>query len=170
MNSGAGTTGAFSVCSALASTAANPPATLRALFGVPTGALPLSVADGAAVNLRGNHMPQAPTYKFAVGAQYTAEFGNGYSIVPRVALNYTGNSYASVFNLNIDRIPGYEVVNAQVQLNAPDDRFYLRAFVQNLTANNAITGQYVADQSSGDFTNIFTIEPRRYGVAAGFKF
>ena len=70
----------------------------------------------------------------------------------------------------IDRIRGYEVVNAQVQINAPDDRFYVRGFVQNLTANNGITGMYVTDQSSGLFTNIFTVEPRRYGIAAGFKF
>ena len=65
---------------------------------------------------------------------------------------------------------GYEVVNAQVQLNGRNDAWYLRGFVQNLTNNNAITGQYVTDQSSGLFTNIFTLEPRRYGVAVGFKF
>ncbi len=58
----------------------------------------------------------------------------------------------------------------QVQLNAREDRFYVRAYVQNLTNNDATTGQYVTDQSAGLFTNIFTIEPRRYGVAAGFKF
>ena len=75
-----------------------------------------------------------------------------------------------MFNNNVDRVRGYEVVNMQVQLNARDDRFYVRGFVQNLTNNDAITGQGVADQSSGLFTNIFTIEPRRYGIAAGFKF
>ena len=65
---------------------------------------------------------------------------------------------------------GYEVVNAQVQLNLRNDNVYVRAFVQNLTNNNAITGQYQADQSSGLFTNIFTLEPRRFGAAVGFKF
>ena len=149
--------GAYSVCAALTGAAANP------AFGV-------QVLDGAAVNIRGNSLPQAPTYKFAVGAQYTIDFGNGFSLVPRADLNYTGNIYASIFNANIDRVQGYEVVNAQIQLNAPDDRFYVRGFVQNLTSNNAITGQYVTDQSSGLFTNIFTVEPRRYGIAAGFKF
>ncbi len=169
-NTGQGTTGAFGICSALQSTAANPPTALRALFGTPTGALPFTVTDGAAVNLRGNRLPQAPTYKFAVGAQYTFDIASGWNVVPRADLNYTGGYYASIFNLPIDRIRGYEVVNAQIQLNAPDDRFYVRGFVQNVTKNNAITGQYVTDQSSGLFTNVFTIEPRRYGVAAGFKF
>ena len=157
-----GTYGAFSICSALQANAASPAA--AAIGGV------TFYGSGVPVNIRGNKVPQAPTYKASIGAQYTAEFAGGYSIVPRVDLNYTGNTYASIFNDQIDRIRGYEVVNAQIQLNAPDDRFYVRGFVQNLTKNNAITGQYVTDQSSGLFTNAFTVEPRRYGVAAGFKF
>nr|WP_315462918.1 TonB-dependent receptor [uncultured Sphingomonas sp.] len=155
--SGTGTTGAFGICSVLQAQAA-------------ATQTPVTVTDGVPVGLNGNTLPQAPTYKWSVGAQYTMDFGSGWSLVPRADLNYTGNFSASVFNMNIDRVPGYEVVNAQVQLNAPDDRFYLRAFVQNLTNNNAITGQAVADQSSGLYTNIFTIEPRRYGAAVGFKF
>ena len=31
-------------------------------------------------------------------------------------------------------------------------------------------GLYVTDQSSGNFTNVFTLEPRRYGLTAGVKF
>ena len=108
--------------------------------------------------------------QFAVGAQYTIPLGSGATLVPRADLNYTGNFYASIFNQNIDRIQGYEVVNAQVQLNLRNDNLYLRAFVQNLTNNNAITGQYQADPSSGLFTNVFTLEPRRFGAAIGFKF
>ncbi len=154
---GTGTTGAFGICSALQANAA-------------AAGLPLTVTDGVPVGLNGNTLPQAPKYKWSVGAQYTADFAGGWSVVPRVDLNYTGGFSASVFNLNVDRVPGYEVVNAQIQINAPDDRFYLRGFVQNLTDNDAITGQAAADQSSGLYTNIFTIEPRRYGLAAGFKF
>ncbi|MEH3105602.1 MAG: TonB-dependent receptor [Sphingomonas phyllosphaerae] len=125
---------------------------------------------GVAVNLRDNQLPNTPTYKASIGAQYTIDLGN-FTLVPRADLNYTGNYFGTIFNKSpIDRIPGYEVVNAQVQLNAPDDRFYVRAFVTNLTNNNAITGMYVTDQSSGLFTNVFTVDPRRYGIAAGFKF
>lgn len=177
---GLAATGAYSVCDTLRQVAAGSiEATsplyalqqgLRAALGVPTGAFPYQVVDGVGVNLRNNRLPQAPTYKFSVGAQYTYDFVSGMSIVPRVDLNYTGNSYASIFNDRVDRIPGYEIVNAQVQLNGAQDRWYIRGFVQNLTNNDAITGQYVTDQSSGLYTNIFTIEPRRYGAAVGFKF
>lgn len=160
---GTNTTGAFSICSALAASAA----TVGTAFGG------ISVlGSGVEVNLRGNELPNAPTYKASAGIQYTHEFGgSGYTLVPRADINYTGDTWGTIFNKNpIDRIRGYEVVNAQLQLNAPDDRFYIRGFVQNLTNTNATTGMYVTDQSSGLYTNIFTIEPRRYGVAAGFKF
>ena len=175
------TTGAYSICSVLSEIAGgNVAATdplyalqqgLRGAFGVPTGAFPYEVlGSGVAVNIRGNQLPQAPEFKFAFGAQYTIDLGRGMTLVPRADLNYTGNSSASIFNDTIDRLPGYEVVNAQVTLNGPDDRWYVRGFVKNLTKDNAITGQYVTDQSSGLFTNAFTIEPRQYGAALGFRF
>jgi hypothetical protein len=173
-----GTYGAYSICGKSTDTSgslnaliSNPPDAVDAMFGLPAGTpLPFTVYDtGLPVSLRGNRLPQAPTYKFAVGAQYTIHTGGDTTLVPRVDLNYTGNSYASIFNGVIDRMPGYEVVNAQVQFNGPDSRWYIRGFAKNLTADNAITGQYVTDQSTGLFTNVFTIEPRQYGVAVGFN-
>lgn len=159
---GTNTTGAFGICAALQAQAA----AVGAAFGG------ISVpGSGVEVNIRGNRLPQAPTYKASVGAQYTADIGSGgWTIVPRADLNYTGGFSASIFNDTIDRVQGYEIVNAQLQVNGPNERFYARAFVSNLTENDAITGQYVTDQSSGLFTNVFTVEPRRYGVAAGFRF
>ena len=160
-DSGIGATGAFSICSVLNAAAAS----AGALFGG------ISVApSGVEVNLKGNKLPQAPNYKFSVGAQYTADFDNGMSLVPRVDLTYTGESYGSIFNGQVNKISGYAQINAQLQLNGANDRWYIRGFVQNLLDNSATTGLYVTDASSGLFTNIFTLEPRRYGVGAGFKF
>ena len=167
---GTNTTGAFSICDALAATIANPSAPLRGLFATPTGPLPFNVSSGVLVDLSGNEIPQAPNWKFSAGIQYTFRLGNGWTLVPRADYTYTGDFWARSFNKAIDKITGYEVVNAQIQLNGKDDRWFARAFVQNLTGNDAITGQYVTDQSSGLFTNVFTLEPRRYGVAAGVKF
>jgi iron complex outermembrane recepter protein len=167
---GTNTTGAYSVCDAIAATIANPSAPLRALFGTPTGALPFSVSTGVPVSLSGNELPQAPNWKFSAGLQYTFRFGNGMTLVPRVDVSYTGSYFARSFNRPIDRIDGYEIVNAQIQFNGADDRWFVRAFVSNLTNNDAITGLYVTDQSSGLFTNVFTLEPRQYGIAAGVRF
>ena len=154
-------TAAFSICSALGAQAT----AIGGLFG----GITLQPA-GTPVNVRNNDLPQSPTYKFSGGAQYTARLGD-FALVPRVDAAYTGEFQASVFNTPVvDKVPGYVVLNAQLQLNGPDERFFVRGFIQNITDNNAITGQYVGDASSGLYTNIFTLEPRRYGIAAGLKF
>ncbi|KTE22553.1 TonB-dependent receptor [Sphingopyxis sp. H050] len=170
-NSGINSPGAFGICSVLESTAANPSAPLRALFATPTGALPFTVANaGVPVNIRGNKLPQAPNYKFSAGAQYTFNFDNDMSLTPRVDLTYTGDSYGNIFNGRINEINGYAQVNAQIQLNGPDKKWFVKAFVSNIFDSQPVTGLYVTDQSSGLFTNVFTLDPRRYGLQAGFKF
>ena len=151
----AGTTGAFGICSVLQANAG-------ANFTVHTAGVP--------VNIKGNELPGAPNYKFSAGAQYTHEFASGMTLVPRIDLTYTGENYGNIFNGHINKVQGYSQVNAQVQLNGVEDKWFVRGFVQNLTNNSATTGLYITDQSSGLYTNIFTLEPRRYGIAAGIKF
>ena len=55
-------------------------------------------------------------------------------------------------------------------LNGNDNRWFVRGFVQNIFDSDSVTGLYVTDASSGNFTNIFTLDPRRYGIAIGAKF
>ena len=151
-------TGAFSICSSLAGAAAG------------TGGAITVFQGGVPVSIKGNKLPQAPNYKFSAGVQHTIEFGNDMTLVPRADVIYTGEQFGNIFNGNVNRIEGYEQVNAQLQLNGPEDRWFVRGFVQNLFDTAPITGLYLTDQSSGLFTNIFTLEPRRYGIAAGVKF
>ncbi|QCB54368.1 TonB-dependent receptor [Sphingopyxis sp. PAMC25046] len=159
---GIASTGAFSICSVMEATAG----TVGAAFG---GIEYFSA--GIPVNIKGNQLPQAPNYKFSAGVQYTARLGGGdMSLVPRFDLAYTGESYGSIFNGNVNRIKGYAQVNAQLQLNGPDDKWYVKGFIQNVFDANSVTGLYITDQSSGNYTNIFTLEPRRYGIAAGVRF
>jgi iron complex outermembrane recepter protein len=169
--SGVTATGAFSLCGNLATTVANPSAALRTLFATPTGPLPFAVTNvGLVQNIRGKELPQAPNFKWNVGVQYDLPMANGMSLVPRVDLIYVGDSYGNIFNGSINQINGYAQVNAQLQLNGDQDRWFARAFVQNLTDSSPITGLAVNDQSQGVGTNIFTLEPRRYGISLGMKF
>lgn len=158
---GIASTGAFSICSVLTAQAT----AIGAAFG---GVEVLS--PGVNVNLRGNKLPQAPTTKASMGVQYTADFGSGLSLVPRFDLSYTGEQFGNVFNGNVNRIEPFVQANAQIQLNGRDDRWFVRAFIQNIFDDNSVTGLYLTDASSGNFTNIFTLEPRRYGVGAGVRF
>ena len=179
-----GATGAFGICSILSAAAAGNLAAVSPAFaplqafingtlnGGAPGALPYTVLnEGVTTNLRGNQLPQSPKFKASAGAQYTIDLGSGgMTLVPRYDISITGNSTGSIFNGTADRIPSYFIQNAQVQLNGKDDRWFVRGFIQNIGNNNATTGLYVTDQSSGLFTNIFTLEPRRYGIAGGIHF
>ena len=92
------------------------------------------------------------------------------TITPRVDYIYTGKSTGNIFNGVVNEVPSFSQVNAQLQVDGADKKWFVRAWIQNITNNDAITGLYVTDQSSGNFTNIFTLEPRRYGLTAGVKF
>ena len=151
-------TGAFSSCATLETAAAG------------TGGAITVYGGGVPVSIKGNSLPQAPNFKFSAGVQHTVNFSGGMSLVPRFDLTYTGDSYGNIFNGRVNKVKGYAQANAQLQLNGTDDRWYVRGFIQNIFDNNATTGLYLTDQSSGLFTNIFTLEPRRYGIGAGVKF
>ena len=161
-NGGIASTGAFGICSVLTAQAASPAA--AALGGITIA------PSGILQNISGRKLPQSPNYKFSAGVQYTARFGDDYTLVPRFDLAYTGDFSAYIFNLPIDRVRSYVQMNAQIQFNGPDSRYFVRGYIQNIENSNAITGQALSDAASGLFTNVFTLEPRRYGVAVGFKF
>lgn len=175
--------GAFSSCSLLTAAVAGvglptPLATLLAANGL-SGRLPFAfdpaaatpqLPSGVALNLSGNELPNSPRYKVSVGSQYSHEFDSGMSFTARLDYNFTGEFYARPQNRLIDRIPSFDQINAQIQLTGADSKWFVRAFVQNLENDDSITGQYLTDPSSGLFTNVFTLEPRRYGAAVGFSF
>ncbi len=153
--------GAFSICSVLTTQAS----AIGGLFG---GVQVLS--PGVEVNLKGNKLPQAPEMKASAGIQYTADFDSGMSLVPRFDIALTGEQYGNIFNGRVNRLEPFVQANAQIQLNGPDDKWFVRAFIQNIFNSDSETGLYVTDASSGLFTNVFTLDPRRYGIAAGFSF
>jgi outer membrane receptor protein involved in Fe transport len=170
-NSGVVATGTFGLCNAVASIIANPSDALRNLFNAPIGALPFSVTNvGLTQNIKGKQLPQAPSYKLTVGMQYTFKLRNERSIVPRIDFIRVGPSYGNIFNGSVNRISGYSQINAQIQFEFINGSRYVRLFVQNLTNDNAVTGLAVNDQSQGLATNVFTLEPRRYGVVMGMTF
>lgn len=168
-------TGAFSICSALDAAAQGNIAAVDPLLGPLQAVLDgfgsfQVLSPGVQVNLRGNDLPQAPNVKVSAGVQYTQNFNSGWTLVPRLDIAYTGDQTGSVFNGRVNKIEGFTQANAQIQLNGTDDKWFVRAFVQNIFDSNSTTGLYLTDASSGLFTNIFTLDPRRYGIGAGVKF
>ena len=169
-NGGIASTGSFSICSLPSPSALPGLLEYAALAGAAFDPKGITVyTSGIPVNIKGNKLPGAPDYKFSAGVQYAAPVGD-MTITPRVDYVYTGKSTGNIFNGVVNEVPAFSQVNAQIQIDGAGKKWFVRGWIQNITNNDALTGLYVTDQSSGNFTNVFTLEPRRYGVTAGVKF
>lgn len=172
---GIASSGAFGICGIYQAAAAGnvgaAVAALAPLQPIINSFGPLTVlSPGVEVNLKGNKLPQAPEYKASAGVQYTWNFAGGATLIPRFDVAFTGEQYGNVFNGRVNRIAPFVQANAQIQFNTADERFFVRGFVQNIFNSNSVTGLYLTDASSGNFTNVFTLDPRRYGISVGAKF
>jgi outer membrane receptor protein involved in Fe transport len=132
-----------------------------------TGPTQVTSGAGKPVNLKGNNLPQVPMAQVGVNAQYTWNLDNGYTLVPRVDYYWQSRNYANAFNDNIDRIGSWDVMNAQIQLNAPEDKWYARFFAKNIFDKRNPTGAYVAPSGYALFTNQFVEDPRVVGMSFG---
>jgi outer membrane receptor protein involved in Fe transport len=131
---------------------------------------PYTVDTGVSVDLEGNQLQNAPQWSLSLGGQYTFILPQNYALSLRVDYYWQDDMYGRIFNRPIDRIEDWDIWNAQANLSSPDESWYLRAYVKNIGDDDNVVGMYVTDPSSGLFTNVFTIEPRTYGLAVGYYF
>ena len=132
--------------------------------------VPGSTYTGVPVSLNGNQMQQTPDMTVSVGAQYTFITDGDYTVVPRVDYYWQSHMWGRIFHDKADYIKAWDVMNAQITLNAPDDSWYVGAYVKNVFNKTYVTGEYLTSSSSGLYTNAFLGDPRMYGVQAGVKF
>ena len=151
----------FSVCSQLASNLG----TINALTG---GSY--SVSGGIAQNIEGNRLLGAPEFKVAGGIQYEMQMGANHTLTPRIDAYYQSNFYSGNFNTEQELIDGYAYLNGQIRFAPTDGNWHFRFFMQNITNSDAITGSFSSGETSGNFQNLFLLEPRRWGVGLGLTF
>ncbi len=136
--------------------------------------LPYTITDGSPVDLSGNELQNSPSWTVTFGGQYTHPFAvEGYEmqLVGRFDYYIQDDFYARIFNREpIDRIEGWDQLNLSLTLEGPERQWFVRGFVQNVFNDDNITGHYFTDPSSGNFTNVFVLEPRLYGINVGYTF
>lgn len=145
---------AFSACAAVEGVAG--------LFGY-------NYLDSVGVDLDGNELIHAPEFTVSLGAQHTWFMNNGMSLTARLDYYWQDEFYTTTFNRPQDLQDSWDIVNAQVQLNGREDRWFARLFVQNLGDEDNITGTTEGDPSTGLGTSIFLVEPRLYGLTLGAR-
>jgi outer membrane receptor protein involved in Fe transport len=125
---------------------------------------------GVPQSIHGNENPNSPPLTLSFGVQYTWKLGGDYTLVPRVDVYYQTDMWGRIFEDGADKIAGFSVTNAQIQLNSPDQQWYVQAFIKNAFNKVYVTGEYLTSSSSGLYTNQFLGDPRMYGVRVGIHF
>ena len=126
--------------------------------------------DGVPVDLSGHQLPNTPDFTVSAGAQYTFDFSNDWKAVLRGDYYWQDNSFARIYNAVNDILQSYHYVNATLTFSDVAQGLDVQFFVKNAFNAQPITGVYLTDPTSGLFQNVFTLDPRTYGVQLTKKF
>ena len=129
-----------------------------------------TITGGNAANLKGNALNNSPEWSFNVGSQRTFFYDNGYALTARLDYYKQAEMYGRIYNRAVDKIDSWGQLNFSATLVSPEQNWEMKAFVQNVMDDDNITGHYFTDASSGNFTNVFVLEPRLYGLTITNKF
>ncbi|MEZ5559452.1 MAG: TonB-dependent receptor [Pseudomonadales bacterium] len=130
----------------------------------------VQVPIGIPVDLDGNQLPNAPEFSIKLGVEYSFRLRDGMELVPRFDYYWQDKFYYRIYNSKQDQIDSWDIMNASVTLYSGDDTWYVEGFVKNLKDDDYITGGYFTDASSANFSNVFILEPRTFGLTAGYHF
>lgn len=126
--------------------------------------------SGLAADLQGNELPNAPEFSVNLGVAYLWPLDNGMELTAATNYYTQDTFYSRVFNAPNDEVDEWDVWNASLFLRSADDSWYAEGWVRNISDDDNVTGQYLADQNVGLQTNQFLMEPRTYGVTVGYNF
>jgi outer membrane receptor protein involved in Fe transport len=100
----------------------------------------------------------------SAGAQYTLPLSSDWAGTLRADYYWQDYSWARVFNDNpYDRLRGYTNANLALILTSGDG-WQAMAYVKNVFDTTAITGAFLYSDDTDLTTNVFTTDPRLFGV------
>ena len=121
---------------------------------------------GIPVNLKGHRIPNAPFGQVGIGVQYAFPIGDA-NLTPRVDYYWQSGIFTRAWNDVPDRVSAWDVMNASLQLNPADSKWYMKLFATNVFDKRNVTGAYLQDGNQGLYTNVFVEDPRVFGVSLG---
>lgn len=126
----------------------------------------LQPIEGDAKDLDGNSLPGAPDMTLNLAAEYNfgALGSSNWEMTIRGDYYYQADSVSRIWNTQRDQLDSWSNVNLSLLFNNEESGWGVEVFAKNLTDEEVITGNYLTDDSSGLFTNVFLTEPALYGV------
>lgn len=142
--------------------------------GVLDGWNPLTDAPNAGAgfyaDLSGNELPNAPNWTFSAGAQYTLDLPGGWEGTGRADFYWQDESYHRVFNTEYDRLESWTNTNLSFWIENAEYGVTVEAYVKNVFDKTPITGAFLNSEELGLSTNVFTLDPRLWGISVSKSF
>jgi iron complex outermembrane receptor protein len=122
-----------------------------------------------AFNLRGNRLPQSPTFSGKLGASYTIPIG-AHTFTLRGEAAYTGKVYWTPYNLDTTATNARTRFNLSAVFETGDHRWTASLNVRNLTNKVVVTNGFVTTQLVGFAVNGYVEQPRTIDFTLGYRF
>jgi iron complex outermembrane receptor protein len=119
--------------------------------------------------VKGNKLPNTPSYTLSLGAQYTFKSSIG-DITMRGESQTKGRTYFSIDNNPLVAQGDYTVLSASLAWRDENDRFSVTAFVKNIANKLAINGAFDQSPVLGSIIKGSWETPRTWGARFGVKF
>ena len=124
-------------------------------------------AGGIEQELDGNKLPSVPDVQVNLGAAYSLPAPWSGNFTARVSYYWQSSMFSRIFNAEFDRIDAWSQLDASLRWTNESLNLWIDVWGKNLLDNDDITGQFLTDNSSGNFTNVFLLDPRTFGVTIG---
>jgi iron complex outermembrane receptor protein len=140
------------------------------LGGPPNTGCPFRLERGAyTINCSGTRPQMVSEWTMNFSGQQTFPLGNGGNVVANLSTRYQSEFFSGFELLPLMKQDGYWTSDASITYNAPEDRFFVTAFVRNIEDETPIAASVTLTQTASSISATLR-PPRTYGVRAGVKF
>jgi len=120
--------------------------------------------EGFAKNVGGNTLPNAPHFTTSLSADYTMPVSENWAATLHGDFYWQSQSWWRIFNdSNYDKLRGYSNVNLALILTDAQG-WQAMGYVKNVFNTTAISGAFLNSDDTNLTTNVFTTDPRLYGI------
>jgi outer membrane receptor protein involved in Fe transport len=141
---------------------------------IPAGSDPFDPANydprgGIEKDLDGHELPYTPDVQISIGGDYTLDAPWNGRFIARISYYWQSEMFGRHFNERRDEIDSWSRADAGLRWENDSGNLHAEFWVKNFTDNDDITTHFLADPSGGQFTNVFVLDPRTYGVTVGVR-
>jgi len=120
--------------------------------------------EGFSKDVGGNQLPNTPHFNTSISADYSMPLSSDWAGTLHGDFYYQSGSYWRIFDdSEYDKLHGYTNINLAL-IFTNQDGWQAMAYVKNVLDTTAITGAFLNSDDSSLTTNVFTTDPRLFGI------